>query len=130
VLKDYQSYEELPMMMASADVLVAILEPDASKYSVPSKVLTYLCSGRAILGVIPRDNSVAEILWGNGAGLVADPADRERIASAAAELLDDGMYRRQLGKAGRYYAEREFSPEHAAEQFEGIVMRQRLQSAA
>jgi colanic acid biosynthesis glycosyl transferase WcaI len=130
VLMDYQSYEELPMMMASADVLVAILEPDASKYSVPSKVLTYLCSGRAILGVIPRDNSVAEILWGNGAGLVADPADRERIASAAAELLDDGMYRRQLGKAGRYYAEREFSPEHAAEQFEGIVMRQRLQSAA
>jgi colanic acid biosynthesis glycosyl transferase WcaI len=130
LLLDYQTYEELPMMMASADVLVAILEPDASKYSVPSKVLTYLCSGRAILGVIPRDNSVAEILWGNGAGLVADPSQREKIADAAVALLDDEMYRRQLGKAGRYYAEREFSPDHAAEQFEGIVLRQRLQSAA
>ena len=49
-------------MMASADVLVAILEPDASRFSVPSKVLTYLCASRAIVGVLPPDNSVAEIL--------------------------------------------------------------------
>ncbi len=125
LLLNYQAYEDLPMMMASADVLVAILEPDASKYSVPSKVLTYLCSGRAILGVIPRDNSVAEILWGNGAGLVADPAEREKIGEAAAELLNDDLYRRQLGKAGRAYAEREFSPDRAAEQFEEIVLRHR-----
>jgi glycosyltransferase involved in cell wall biosynthesis len=130
LLLDYQSYDELPMVMASADVLVAILEPDASKYSVPSKVLTYLCSGRAILGVIPHDNSVAQILWGNGAGLVADPSEREHIVEAAGQLLDDEMYRRQLGKAGRYYAEREFSPDHAAEQFEGIVLGRQLSVAA
>ena len=118
LLLDYQRYEDLPMVMASADVLVAILEPDASKYSVPSKVLTYLCSGRAILGVIPPDNSVAEILSGNGAGVVVDPAERERVGKVAAELLDDDAVRRQLGKAGRAYAEREFSPDRVAEQFE------------
>ena len=43
-------------------------------FSVPSKVLTYLCSGRAIVGVLPPDNSVAEILLTHGAGLVVDPA--------------------------------------------------------
>ena len=32
VLLDYQPYEDLPYMMASADVLVAILEPDASQF--------------------------------------------------------------------------------------------------
>ncbi|MGP0030234.1 MAG: glycosyltransferase family 4 protein [Acidimicrobiales bacterium] len=130
LLLDFQDYEELPQMMASADVLVAILEPDASKYSVPSKVLTYLCSGRAILGVIPRDNSVAEILWGNGAGLVTDPAARDKVGEAAAYLLDDELYRRQLGEAGRGYAEREFSPDLAAAQFEEIALGRQLQPAA
>ena len=46
VLLDYQSYEDLPLMMGTADLLLAILEPEASEYSVPSKVLTYLCSER------------------------------------------------------------------------------------
>ena len=73
VLLDFQPYEDLPAVMGSADVLVAVLEPDASRFSVPSKVLTYLCSGRAIVGVLPPDNSVAEILLTHGAGLVVDP---------------------------------------------------------
>lgn len=130
VLMDYQSYEELPMMLACADVLMAILEPDASKYSVPSKVLTYLCSGRAIFGVLPRDNSVAEILWGNHAGLVADPADRERVAGLVARLLNNEFQRKQLGTAGRLYAERAFCPDNAAERFEEIFDRQHLRPAA
>ena len=70
VLLDFQPYADLPAVMASADVLMAVLEPDASRFSVPSKVLTYLCSGRAIVGVLPPDNSVAEILLTHGAGLV------------------------------------------------------------
>ena len=66
VLLDFQPYADLPAVMGSADVLMAVLEPDASRFSVPSKVLTYLCSGRAIVGVLPPDNSVAEILLTHG----------------------------------------------------------------
>jgi glycosyltransferase involved in cell wall biosynthesis len=117
VLLDFQPYEDLPQVMASADVLVAILEPDASKFSVPSKVLTYLCSSRPILGVLPPDNSVAEILSTQEAGVVVDPADRQRVAKEAAALLDDAERRRRMGEAGRAYAERTFSPETAADQF-------------
>ena len=90
VLMDFQPYADLPEVMASADVLVAILEADASRFSVPSKVLTYLCSDRAIVGVLPPDNSVAEILSTHGAGCVVDPAERDEVAAVVAELLDDG----------------------------------------
>jgi len=126
ILLDFQSYEDLPMMLASADILVAVLEPDASKYSVPSKVLTYLCSGRAILGIIPYDNSVAEVLWGNEVGLVADPAEREKLHEAISELLADETHRHQLGQAAREYAEREFRVDRAANQFEAIFRRHDL----
>lgn len=120
VLLDFQPYEDLPEMMASADLLVAILEPDASKFSVPSKVLTYLCSSRAVLGVLPPDNSVAEILSTQDAGVVVDPSDRDRVVKEAAALLSDPDRRHTMGRAGRRYAERTFSPETAADQFLGV----------
>ena len=100
--------------MGSADVLVAILEPDASRFSVPSKVLTYLCSSRAIVAVLPPDNAVAEVLITHNAGRVVG---RDEVASAVAQLLDDEEARRALGEAGRRYAEQAFSPETAADRF-------------
>jgi glycosyltransferase involved in cell wall biosynthesis len=114
VLLDFQPYGDLPAVMGSADVLVAVLEPDASRFSVPSKVLTYLCAGRAIVGVLPPDNSVAEVLLTNGAGLVVR---RDDVASEVARLLDDEEGRRAMGRAGRHYAEAAFSPETAADRF-------------
>jgi glycosyltransferase involved in cell wall biosynthesis len=117
MLLDFQSYDDLPEVLASADILVAILEPDASRFSVPSKVLTYLCAQRAILSVINPDNAVAEVLISNRAGVVVDPKDREAISAQAAALLDDHELRRVLGKSARNYAEREFCPERAADRF-------------
>jgi colanic acid biosynthesis glycosyl transferase WcaI len=87
---------------------------------VPSKVLTYLCSSRAILGVLPPENSVAEILSSQEAGVVVAPSDRSRVVKEAAALLDDPERRRTMGQAGRRYAERTFSPETAADQFLGV----------
>lgn len=118
VLLDYQPYDDLPDVLASADLLVAILEPDASKYSVPSKVLTYLCAERAVLGVMPYDNSVSRVLLDNHAGTVVDPAERDKIGAAVVELLAHPEHRHDLGVAGRRYAEATFSPERAADRFE------------
>ncbi len=117
VLLDFQPYEDLPDVLASADLLVAILEPDASKFSVPSKVLTYLCANRAILGVIPPDNSVAEILLNNRAGAIVDPAHRDQVANEVVSLLNDHDLRHALGESGRRYAENEFSADGAADRF-------------
>jgi len=120
VLLDYQPYEDLPEVLASADLLVAVLEPDASKYSVPSKVLTYLCAGRPVVGIMPSDNSVAEILVNNAAGVVVEPTEREKVSAAVLEILEHEDRREELGRAGRRYAEAEFSPDRAADRFESV----------
>ena len=114
VLLDFQAYSDLPVVMASVDILVAVLEPDASRFSVPSKVLTYLCADRAIVGVLPPDNAVAEILVTHGAGRVVD---RDDVAAEVARLLDEEDVCRAMGRAGRRYAEQTFSPETAADHF-------------
>jgi glycosyltransferase involved in cell wall biosynthesis len=122
ILLDYQKYEDLPDVLGTADVLVAILEPDASRYSVPSKVLSYLCAERAIVGFLPDDNSIAEILIEHQAGVIVDPSRGDDIGPIVAKLINDDEHCRQLGRAGRRYAESTFSPTSAADRFEAIIL--------
>jgi glycosyltransferase involved in cell wall biosynthesis len=120
LLLDYQPYPDLPEVMGTADLLVAILEPDASRYSVPSKVLTYLCAERAIVGFLPANNSIGQLLEAHRAGVVVDPAERQRIGPVVTSLLGDETGRAAMGQAGRAYAEVTFSPEAAADRFEAV----------
>src|SRR4029077_3462288 len=61
VVLPFQPYDALSDLVATGDVLVVVLETDAGIYSVPSKLLTYLCAGRAILGAMPLDNLATRI---------------------------------------------------------------------
>ncbi|MCG9894749.1 MAG: glycosyltransferase family 4 protein, partial [Fimbriimonadaceae bacterium] len=65
-----QPIEVLPDVLGGADVLTAILEPDAGVFSVPSKVLSCLCAGRAVLLAVPPENLAARIVAREEAGLV------------------------------------------------------------
>ena len=39
--------------LATGDLLISAIAPQASASSVPSKILSYLCAGRAVLAVVP-----------------------------------------------------------------------------
>lgn len=118
---DFQPYETLPDVLASADVLTVILEQDAGRYSVPSKVLTYLCAGRPILGALPSENAAARIIRENQCGLVVDPADPAGFVAAAEYLMSDVELRRQFGDNARAYAERAFDIGAIGDRFEEIL---------
>jgi colanic acid biosynthesis glycosyl transferase WcaI len=120
-LLDYQPYDELPDVLASADVLIVVLESDASRYSVPSKVLNYLCAGRAVLAVLPEDNGVAQTLRQAGAGVVVAPGDAAAAVAEALRLLADPRECAERGHAGRAYAERTFDVVAVGEVFERVL---------
>jgi glycosyltransferase involved in cell wall biosynthesis len=120
LLFDFQPYEKLPDMLASADVLVAILEADAGAYSVPGKILSYLCSGRPLLGAIPKENLAARIITGSGAGIVVDPNSTENFIREAIVLSGDPGLRRSLGLRARQHAESHFNIEAITDQFERV----------
>jgi glycosyltransferase involved in cell wall biosynthesis len=120
-LLDYQPYAELPDMLASADVLVGILERDASRYSVPSKILNYLCAGRPVLAVLPEDNAIASMVRAADAGLITPPGDYAAAACALKQLLTDPALRCRLGRNGRRYAEQSFDIVEIADRFERLL---------
>lgn len=120
-LLPFQPFEDLPDVLGAADVLVAVLEPDAGVFSVPSKVLTYLCAGRPILLAVPPENLAARIVAEHEAGLVAPPQDADTFLAAATSLASDAERREQLGRSARAYAERHFDIETITDRFESVL---------
>ena len=121
VLLPFQPYEVLAEVLASADVLLAILEPEAGAFSVPSKVLSYHCAGTPILAAIPSENLAARVIVGAGSGVVVEPTDEAAFVRAAVELLDDPAAVRLMGHRARTYAEDTFDIVPIATRFEQIL---------
>lgn len=117
----FQPIEDFPEVLGSADVLVALLEPDAGVFSVPSKVLSYHCAGRPILAAVPADNLAARTIDGAGSGVVVRPGDAAGLVAAAEKLLSDAAWRADLGRAARAHAESAFAIERIADRFEDVL---------
>lgn len=116
----FQPFERLPEVLGTADVLITILEPDAGVFSVPSKTLSYLCSGRPVLGSMPKSNLAARIVTDEGAGIVVEPDDQNGFLAAAKKLRADSELRAKMGSAARAYAERTFDISAITDRFEAI----------
>jgi glycosyltransferase involved in cell wall biosynthesis len=117
----FQPFERLPEIIASADVVLAILEPTAGTFSVPSKIFTFLAAGRPILAAIPRENLAALTIDRAGAGVVVRPGDVEGFVAAARALLASPDTRATAGRAGRAYAEANFDIAAITDRFEAIL---------
>jgi colanic acid biosynthesis glycosyl transferase WcaI len=118
ILLGLQPYERFPEVLATGDILVAILEAEAGVFSVPSKVLTYLCARRPLLASIPATNLAARIIRRNRSGVVVDPGDGEAFVRAAARLLERPSLRAAFGQRARQYAEHTFDIRHISDRFE------------
>ncbi|MBT9446298.1 MAG: glycosyltransferase family 4 protein [Hyphomonadaceae bacterium] len=112
-----QPFDRLAEVLASADVLAAVIERDAGEFSVPSKVLSYLCAGRPVLLAAPQANLAAKTIAAERCGLVCEPEDVAGWVAAADRLLKDGA---EAGVAGRAYAERNFVLSRVADRFETV----------
>jgi glycosyltransferase involved in cell wall biosynthesis len=121
IVMRFQPFEILPSVLASADVLVAILEPDAGVFAVPSKVLTYMCAKRPLLLAVPSMNLAARIVGDNGAGIVVPPSNETAFINAAIKLISDDELRSSLASNGLKYARKTFNIEKITDRFEEII---------
>jgi colanic acid biosynthesis glycosyl transferase WcaI len=122
-LMPFQPFDRLPEVLAAADVLVAVLEPDAGVFSVPSKVLTNLCAGRPLLLAVPPENLAARIVARQQAGFVVAPDDVEGFLGAAERLIGSPELRARMGASARRYAEGHFDIDIITDRFEDVLDR-------
>jgi glycosyltransferase involved in cell wall biosynthesis len=106
---NYVDFEELPFVLSSADVFIAILEKDAGAYCVPSKVLTYHCIGRPLLLSVPKNNLSSRIVNNHASGIIAESGEIDVFCRSADRLKNDYPLRIEMGKNARKYAENNFN---------------------
>lgn len=121
VLLPYQPPAEYSQVLASADVLMTILNADAGTYSVPSKVNSYLCAGRPQLLSLPSDNDVAKLVSSRKIGLVSEPGDVESWLMNAHALYQNRYNHNQMAMNARAYAEENFDIERITDKFETMM---------
>lgn len=113
----WQPYDRLAEALSCADILTAIIEPDAGLFSVPSKILSCLCAGRPIVASIPAGNLAAQTIARARAGFVVEPGDESGFIARIDRLLADPALAEEMGQSGRRYAEETFDISRIAERF-------------
>lgn len=118
----FQPASEFGEMLASADVLIALLEPSAAEFSVPSKVLSYLCAGRPTVALMPESNAAAVDVREAG-GFVAPPSPdgARRAADWIGELGGDRARAATVGQGARDVAVRRFDIDRIGAEFEAVL---------
>jgi len=119
---DFQPWEVMSEVISSSDICLVLLEPEASEYSIPSKVATYLACGAIIVGFVPKENRVSTIIDEVG-GFRVEPDD-SNIMQAANWILNLGKQESDMIRSSSIaYATNHFGIEGKVDYFEKIMER-------
>jgi len=116
----FQPFDAYPDVLGAADVLVAVLERDAGKFSVPSKILSYLCAARPIVLSAPGENLASRTIERAGAGIAVPAGDGDAFVDAVKRMLSDAGARTRAGEAAYRYAMATFDIRRIADRFEAV----------
>jgi len=120
-VRPWVPFADLPRMLSASDVFVAVIEPEAGIYSVPSKILTYLAIGRPILALVPDENLAARLIDRNEAGFTASATHEQDLLNALDRLTADSDLRTRMGDNGRAYARQTFDISAIGDRFMTIL---------
>jgi len=101
----FVSRNEIPAVQSDASVLILALPTGNGNLCLPSKLTSYLLSGRPVLASVDQDSSTKRILECEGCGKTVVPDDKEALVNGLkyfAELTSEE--REKMGENSREYA--------------------------
>jgi colanic acid biosynthesis glycosyl transferase WcaI len=122
VLLPLQPREQLPSMLAGADIGLIVQKSNVISFNMPSKIPLLLASGRAIIGSVPASGTAAKAIRKSGGGIVVKPESPEALAAAVMDLYSNPVKTEMLGKKGREFAVERYSFEQALDQYEQLFV--------
>jgi colanic acid biosynthesis glycosyl transferase WcaI len=116
----FQPYDRHAEILASSDVLITLLDSECGAFSVPSKLLAYMCAERPLLLAAPPENLASRILRRADAG-IATAATAADFLEGASRLLSDKPRLPQYSANARAYAEKHFSIDSICDEFLEVI---------
>lgn len=112
--------EDLPEMLAAADVGLVVQKQNVVSFNMPSKIQVLLASGRPIVASVPSDGTAARAVQRSGGGTIVPPEDPGALATAILDLYKNPDNVETLGRQGRQCAVKRYSIENALNQYEAL----------
>ena len=113
---------DFPALLASADAHVLLQRRAAAGANFPSKIASYLASGRPIIASMSNDVPATETLDESGAAMLVAPESPRELAEAMERLHADVELRRRLGGRGHAFSRQRFNRDAALEQLEAEIL--------
>jgi glycosyltransferase involved in cell wall biosynthesis len=124
----YVERKEVPNTQARADVLVLALPKGNGTICLPSKLTSYMLSGRPVLASVDEDSTTAAYINQSGSGVVVGPDNLEALTSAFIRLSEmTSQQLEEMGRKSRAFAlgnlTREVNLSRVVSSVEGILLR-------
>lgn len=116
----YRPAQELPYVLAAADLHVVTVRQGLEGLVVPSKLYGILAAGRPVLVVASEHSDAAKIVRRYGCGLVADPDNPQSVVKAIKVARGDPAGLLEMAARARI-AGQDFDEARQLEEFSAIV---------
>ncbi|MBK1987493.1 glycosyltransferase family 4 protein [Sphaerospermopsis aphanizomenoides BCCUSP55] len=120
LLLPFQPRQELPRMLAAADVGLVVQKKNVISFNMPSKIQVLLASGRALVGSVPENGTAARAIKQSGGGVIVPPEDPQALATAILDLYQNPEKVKTLGYNSRQYAVEQYAFDQALSQYETL----------
>jgi glycosyltransferase involved in cell wall biosynthesis len=118
-LRPFVSPEDYPKFLAAADALLVNERPSLREMSLPSKLTSYLSSGRPVIAAVSEQSATSKFI--KDAALVVEPGNPRALADAILRLKGDVELQEDLGQRGTRFAELNLSPESGRAKYLNLV---------
>lgn len=120
LLLPFQPREQLPEMLAAADVGLVMQKQNVVAFNMPSKIQVLLASGRPIIASVPATGTAARAIRQSGGGVVVEPENPDLLADAILDLYKNPAKAETLAQQGRRFAVSQYSFEQALHRYEDL----------
>ncbi len=104
-----QPADRLCQLYAAADVLILNQKSAVKDAVIPSKLLTYMAAGKAVLCAANAESEASRLIREAQCGAIVEPENPRALAEQAQALRANPALRQAMGANGRAYAENNFS---------------------
>ena len=115
----FQDFNLFPQVLASADISLVMLEKSAGQFSVPSKLLSILCSGRIPIVFVSKKNLTSRIVSRNNCGISVE--SQEDLNNAVSDVYNNFSKYEKMSANARIYAEKNFNIDNIVNKFQKII---------
>lgn len=117
-----QPKELLPQMLAAADVLVLNQSAQVVDTVIPSKLFTYMATGRPVVAAVNQSSQAAACIRETGSGIVVDAENPTILAKAIYQLKENKELAERLGRQGRHFVEEHCARDQILSRYEDTFL--------